>query len=112
MNTTDTKKTMNLILKKINDDVETASNSIPLEEWIWIKKHLDYPHVIEAFTDIDQVSKIKIWQITKNINDEKESYNIAYNPSTKNYGIITQISPDIKWYMGDYGTLYETFLSL
>lgn len=102
----------NSLLKKIHCNIAELSKDLSAKEMLWIKKHLATPQIIEAVTDVEQTKSIRIWQITKNEDDENLAYFIGFNPLTHNYGIITQLSLDKKWYMGDYGTLLETFRAL
>ena len=100
-----------MVVEKINDDFNKLSTILSEEEYAWIEGHRDCPHIVEVIIDLNSIYTIKVWQITKNTNEE-ESYHIAYNPSTRNYGIIVFFSSGLKWYMGDYGTLYETYKAL
>ena len=99
------------VVGKIINDFNNLSTILPEKEYVWIETHRDYPHIVDAITDLDGTYTIQVWQITKNI-DEEESYHIAYNPLTRDYGIITILASGLNWYMGDYGTLFETCMAL
>lgn len=102
----------NIVVEIIRNDLKNAFDTLSNDQTIWIKRHLVQPHIVDALLDLDQFETIPIWQITKNDIEEKFPYSIAYNPSTHNYGIITDLSSGLKWYMGDYGSFTDAYMAL
>lgn len=105
-------KLHNTIVGIIRDDIKKAFDNLSNNQKIWIKRHLDAPHIVDVSLDINQFKTIQVWQITKNDIDEKSPNVISYNPATHNYGIITELSSGVKWYMGDYGSFVDAYMAL
>lgn len=102
----------NIVVEIVRDDIKNAFDTLSNEQIIWIKRHLDRPHIVDVLLDINRFETTQIWQITKNDIEEKYPYTIAYNPLTHNYGIIMDLSSGLRWYMGDYGSFVDAYMAL
>jgi hypothetical protein len=99
-------KTPEEIKARIRQLIDEDWPKLPHRDQEWLKKSMIEPRPVVLHLVSDRTKTATFWLVT----EDKNFDNVVYIPEDDRFGVETTDDAGIAWYMGRYGSFYDTVI--
>lgn len=99
------------VAKKFNNDFEIVAKDLESSVVQWVTEYIIQPYRAFILPEYPLKEKMCVWILTDSSTNEL-TYKIAYNPSSKCYGVVVVLNTGEMMYLGDYETLFDAICDI